>query len=811
AAWAPWSAPESSEKSRSTVSASVDPPMAQALRGSSAVVAIEPPKVEGSSARVEAKVETANPSESEAAADIELGSVGRVFAIRPSGEKEPAGGVEVTWRFRAHEAELDDVTSGEQADSLVGGDTGTLSALGYGGPAVPESAFEEGVLETNAEGSFPIDPKWRQGEIKLSIAVDDTFRAVQWESDAFDADLAQSPLELIRVPRGVLAGRVVDLDERPMKGVTVRGQKGWGGELVEAVTDDEGRFQLAMKATSVRLSAELAGHVAMTLGEPTPLATGGWEPHEIVMARAGSLVIDIGPAPAGSDALERGAFALPSFDQHHAPRNLRRFFENSRGLADDRGIVRIDGLPVGQKIVVMTGGRESVYAHRRGATLVCVDKDFSGAAPQGAEPIVIPESGLLEVGIEDRAAQRVHGRVINAQGEGVPNVFVNALARYQASPVSRSILAQTKSDSAGEFEMLVEQQGEPGPFLLSTWGYRGSEPNLEGARLLVPRDEPFPELILQLSPSASLSGRLELADEEESLKDARISLTLMVDAPVTGAPLAIYRRSLSGARVEEDGAFELALPLAGTYELLVRHPAYPDDRRMIEWPAQEQVVIRLARRHGAEVTVHVVNEEGEAVSNSRAAVIASPHLVGAQPLQERYLSWGGQINASRELIPESGLLAPDALASAVVQRSFRGKAGRFVFRVPAGPGWIGAVGAHSQLLDAPRAASGSVLIAEGSSEITLVLSTPVAMKGRLPETLVKEADRLALMVRPTEKGAEFMEVGRSPMGRSSRFVRTSRKGAFAFRAPSGEYELHIGTEAELLSGQAREVMPITVR
>ncbi|MEM7517333.1 MAG: carboxypeptidase-like regulatory domain-containing protein, partial [Planctomycetota bacterium] len=380
------------------------------------------------------------------------------------------------WRFRAERVELDDLTAGgeEPADFFVDGDSGTLSALGYGGVAAPERDYEEGTLRTDEHGTFRIAPEWSSGEIKLEIEVDAVYRAVEWESDDLDADIALAPLELVRVPRGLLAGRVVDLDERPMKGVTVRGEERYGDELVEAVTNDEGRFQLALRATNIEIEAELAGHVAASLGRPVALTAGGWEPHEIVMTRAGSLVIDLGRAPAGAESMVRGAAVLPSLDQHHVRSDYFLNLQSFQGLADQDGLVRVDGLPVGQKLVVYAEPLDQLYTCRRGASLVAVDADGSGVAPDGAVPIVIPESGLLEVSIDDRETRRVHGRVVDASGRGVPGVFVEAMAEYRSNWLTQSLLAQTKTDDEGRFEMLVVERGRPGPFVLRASGMSGA-------------------------------------------------------------------------------------------------------------------------------------------------------------------------------------------------------------------------------------------------------------------------------------------------------------------------------------------------
>ena len=275
---------------------------------------------------------------------------GYVMKIDDQGQRVPAAGVEVHWTV-SNGTNVTNAAGAPTSGFFDKGASGTFDE-GTGGTAGrvagPLTTRERpggaagGMVETNTRGGFELGESVRTALEGLEIPSDKTFRIVRWEPPTEQA-VDAAPITLVRIPHGVMEGRVMDLDARPMKGVTVRARAFFGGEQDVAITDDAGHFALHPTTTDPRIRAELAGHVVAGSTEPVARDEGGWEPQNIVMTRTGVLEIDLGPGP------ERGLAVLTSFDQFHTAAGFNPG-DWHKAPTNKAGIARIEGLPVGQSL-----------------------------------------------------------------------------------------------------------------------------------------------------------------------------------------------------------------------------------------------------------------------------------------------------------------------------------------------------------------------------------------------------------------------------------------------------------------------------
>ena len=720
-------------------------------------------------------------------ADVEGKADGFLMQIDETGQRVPAADVEVLWTYwesteganddtQPPTAELSDSGAPSEPSPVRASSPVALQGLGYVGDSSTRAV--SGTVTTNARGEFRLDDVPEEASCSLDVHSDDTFRKVHVTGILPERRLSGEPLELLRVPHGFLSGRAQDLDGRPLAGVTVSAGGANADASALAISDDTGHFRFPLRKKTARIKASLTGYVQVGKRDARSLEEGGWEPLDVILAREGTLEIDLGLPP--SDGFPREIAVIESFDQHHFDLYSAQRMPH-KAQANANGLVTLRGLPIGQKLVILTSMRR-VHAYRRGALAVSTPFSHTGAAPSGTEDIVIPESGQLRLSLNDVQFHTLRGRVEDDSGNPAPGVLVNAVAVYAGGGPSESTIAQTETDERGGFSMQLIDYGDLGPVLLLVPGEATGE-------IVDLRTEREVEVLLKTGSTASLArGSVELPPTEDTDREPILRLMLLEPDSGLGPRRVLSERSGS---VDENGDFQVELPVAtGRYRLVATHPDFAPVEVEFDAPRSEPLpTLRFTERHDAELTVRVISEDGTTFRIGVVTVLSLASDVAAAPLLAAYGSPGGSRVAPNKVMPEFALRSrfsnlPNPQFSMMLRRGES-----LTQRVPSGPTWIGALALFPSG-ERGSVATGSVLVPPGASEVTLQISQPTSIEGRVSNELLAKGSGLRVAVRPA--GAPLdLEVGRGPMGAPAPFIPIDRQGRFEIAVPSGTYECQV--------------------
>ncbi|MEZ6015417.1 MAG: RNA polymerase sigma factor [Planctomycetota bacterium] len=294
----------------------------------------------------------------------------------------------------------------------------TTQGLGYvgGGGRATRTA------QTDVYGRFslelpapPEDLVW----LSLVVAGDERRRPARWSTrsggDRPPVDRPtegptegpfEGPVVLTRHPWGDLTGTVLDAFGQPIEGVPLTAR---GVAAAAAVSDEHGQFRFERLRAERPLVLDVSDP-GWVLGVPavaTPLARGGFEPVEVVLARPTQLTVravDERGAPRAGEAIglmialsELGVGQAPLFNWHE----LVQFTETGTD-----GVARFTDVPAHLELmfVVPQGndGKAVPGARRRGSRVVLGTLDSSA----GTSAIVAAQDGTtaLEIGPWDDAA-----------------------------------------------------------------------------------------------------------------------------------------------------------------------------------------------------------------------------------------------------------------------------------------------------------------------------------------------------------------------------------------------------------------------
>ena len=149
-------------------------------------------------------------------------------------------------------------------EHVTGFDPLELSAS-YCTAVLPPDIEASVITETDEQGAFRLRDLPAGSQMTLSVKGPDRqwgFTRVRWTTDPVDR-----PITIRLMPSGTIRGRVVDAETgRPVAGVGVQGR---GRSRAQAVTDEEGRYELAGVAAgtwSVFLSEASTDHAAEGVG-----------------------------------------------------------------------------------------------------------------------------------------------------------------------------------------------------------------------------------------------------------------------------------------------------------------------------------------------------------------------------------------------------------------------------------------------------------------------------------------------------------------------------------------------------------------
>jgi hypothetical protein len=540
-----------------------------------------------------------------------------------------------------------------------------------------------------------------------------------------DAPARETAIEIVLRPEAFLRGEVVDAEGRPIAGAELRlfhlaadandVPGGDGGAIRppprdrarEMQSGADGRFSFGGLARGAyRVEAERAGYLRAVAplvlvdepgaGETSLLTLRMEDGHRIwglVRAAGGAPIANarvraryqrpIPPQPG--DGVPRARRPAPPANE-----NAGRLQETRSAATGPDGAFDISGLPAGLYRLEV-----SSKDHR--------DRTLDDLPTDGERIEVELEAGAALAGsVADRRS-----------GEPVPGAAVSHRPGGSA-PRRREV----RTDADGRFR--IDGLDEAGGLVrVEAEGYQTLEAALSAA-------EGGEELALSLERSGSIGGRVHTGSGS-AVERLRVTLLRLLDSPPAAAakdPQASEARDRRAHRVGHDaysdaeGAYRIAVPEAGSYQVLVQGRPFAAARsRVVEVPdAAAQIEgVDVSVQHAATVRGVVVGQDQRPIAGAR---------VRALPAREPDAVDGAAADAGAPAAIDDAGETFDAAANAAGEFEIAGL-GQGAFRLLArAPGFINARsevfelgygGAHAAalVLEPELAISGLVLSPEG--------------------------------------------------------------------------------------------------
>lgn len=396
-------------------------------------------------------------------------------------------------------------------------------------------------------------------------------------------------LRLVLEPSRSGAGKVVDLEERPLPGVEVRLSSSGrparepGRTMPAAVTDAEGWFRVDdLPGRELDLEARKRGFSPRVVRRlPVPPGQGP--------ADLGTLVLQPGAAVHGRviDAAGRavaGASVWVAAEEGGPPPKASQIAQGKPAAATDRaGKFEVADLEAGRRIHLAAGRTGYVMAAVRGIEV----------------PARQPVTLVLE------PAARVTGEVATERGEPVPGAAVSLAGRtlpagtvgipFRPAELSRRAVA----DAAGRF--LLEDVASGEAELQAT--AEGFQPSVPVPVTIAP-GKAVDGVRLVLVPGAVLEGTV-------TVRDGGPRAGARAGARVTAGPV-------SGAS-DEDGLYRVTGIPPGPREVEVRHPDFNRQVRRLEIEPGTNTA-DFVLEGGQRVAGRAVDEDGDPVESARVEI-----------------------------------------------------------------------------------------------------------------------------------------------------------------------------------------------
>ena len=579
-----------------------------------------------------------------------------------------------------------------------------------------------------------------------------------------------------------------------------------GDRRRQVVSDEAGRFELSAPERLQVLAVELAGHVLVAAPQPRRDTEGRWEPHEVVLAPAATLELDVFDGEGRGLADVKVSVAISSAEpfggrRRPADGTLRRTIS---GVTDGAGRLRLDGVWADQKLVVRTTAGEVHREHSR------ADGDVLLSAPATAGAPIVLRAGATRRFVFTLAHRfALFGRVLKEDGTPLGGAAVSLVTEegLAGSPLRRSSSAAT--DAEGRYRIVrrdveplrrlrvtVSQAGKP-----SGWLSTRREP---GYLHTVHRFElpavPPPELELDLFVRSSLTIAGHVVDAS--------------GAPVPGGRVRLHRGVPGGGepvgwgQIGSDGTFQVLGLEAGVYDLQVT-PSEPYgevwQRGLVAGVVGLKVVAPAER--AARVRITAVTDGAEL----RDVVLLQGRLFPTDPQLTATVLESPFVGASPEGWPANehglwyGASSRTDERGAVTYASWRAPGGEDVLELNPGLYWFGAKGIDVHGRRCFPIGTGLVYVGAGEHELRFELTPAAELRGRvvggsdvgLALALVTSAgDRLRLWPGSGPRRDVL------PLGATGDF----RLG----EVPFGAFELWVGVEDELRGGRPRLRHPIVL-
>ncbi|MCU0866719.1 MAG: sigma-70 family RNA polymerase sigma factor [Planctomycetes bacterium] len=643
---------------------------------------------------------------------------------------------------------------------------------------------------TDAQGRFQIEVPADAELVALDAVGTESRRAAHWRA-APGAHEVPDGLVLTRYALGPLEGVVTEPSGAPVAGARVVLAR-WRGnerEMVETAADQSGHFVFATAARECWLAAECEGFVQVATSDVAERPRGSWQPGRILMAPAGTLVVepvDSTGAPvhhvdtvgvAISDA-EAGLFAATDSTPQ------RPLLERAP-VVQGRATLTV---PAGLELILFTD--ETLFDGQLDGTGLPV-----GSGSKARQPVVVDAGKELRLRLVLGAPRTLHVGVVGPDGQPAADAKLHfEMVRHG----HLEIIGQASTDERGQCALPLAGAWNRS-FLLITAVGSGTDDGLRAVRrvLLDAAQPPFAEL--RLAPAQQLVGRVRDANGRPLRAEVRRMLRFAEVDDWFG--FRSYRES------DANGAFSVPAIPDAVHRLVIRsdgfRTAFHDDVRVGE-------------------ALEVVLEPAPAVR-----LLAS---AGAAGLRDLWVDVG-YLEPSTGREPAWPVLGPTtawspASAHALFQRDFapqiggvdgrwrfqrhelapqgQGANGRFELGLDRGPAMIFVTGRDAHGARLSRLTTGPVTISGADVELPLTLAVTATCRGRIQ--FAAGAERFAACVALADDAGRLLMI--SAAGHDAVWetvLAASSNGHFGLcNVPIGTWELRVGTREELERGEARQ-------
>ena len=392
----------------------------------------------------------------------------------------------------------------------------------------------------------------------------------------------------------VISGVVLSDDDaqRPVRRVRVTCS---GGESAgaTAITDDRGRFQFpGLRAGRYTLAATKDAWVPASYGAKRPKRPGsaipiadGQKAQVVIKLLRGSvitgIVLDHANQPAAQTAVSAMRYVMQNGERRLAA-------EGSGGVADDRGVYRIYGLPPGDYViraaaqgpaVSSSPGELRVISERGGGErTVSLAPTFYPGTPIASHAQIVTvgraeERDGVDFALHLVATARIDGMVTLPDGSPAPpGTQVNLLAGPQVDGGGPGALRTTRAGSDGAFSFA---DVSPGTYtVLARATAAGMQPDSAPAMVWASADvvvdgDPISGLSLGLQPGMTVSGQVRFDGSRlkppSDLNSVRVSLIPMQAEGTVG-----FSPGTNG--IDRQGRFSISGVTPGRYRLSATFP-----------------------------------------------------------------------------------------------------------------------------------------------------------------------------------------------------------------------------------------------
>jgi hypothetical protein len=399
----------------------------------------------------------------------------------------------------------------------------------------------------------------------------------EWIADAFapgytspggiELEAGRGIPELALVRGGTIEGRILDGDERPIAGATVRAL---------ATGPNATEYSAAVDLDRLR---RFSGR--MSAATPLPSANFSSDPGFIARGELGVMTGPIPPIPPpGTQAATRQAMIENATSFVSDPEPLAGLpSASSMWTTGPDGAYRVRGLPKGKFVVLATGGG---FAEARSRT-IAID---AGQTIEKVDTILTPGT-IISGRITNQHGVPVVGAQVSAKPElGAPLVaFTDLEGNYKLGPL------------AGTIEIVASAYGH---------GDARSKIELPPAKGITPAERK--EDLGLVVADAILAG---IVDD-------------VAGATVAGATVEIVGNDVRRGVTGNDGAFAIDMLPEGTHRLRITHPDYPPAELEAAASTGGKARARLRIPLGGAV-------EGALLDGASGAAIASMTIVAHGP------------------------------------------------------------------------------------------------------------------------------------------------------------------------------------